>query len=135
MNRFMTISLASVLGAATFAGAASAAVIRPTDEISVARSADAQAVAFNRTTGADQTIRNWQGGRFDVVRVSALDDAGLKGEIRTNAQTEPRRVARLQSAIEQNRRLADRLKTDNVEIGNIVAARTALDGGITFYVR
>lgn len=44
-------------------------------------------------------------------------------------------MASPQSAIEHDRLLADGLKGENVEVGNIVAAQTALDGGITFYVR
>ena len=154
MNRFMTIATASVLVLASVAGAASAAGIHGRAGIGMKGDVSNPAIndpsspkvgsgtAFrfaaygkNSYSQADRMVRHWKGGPFDVVPVGDLDDTALKASLLNHAESEPRQVAALQSAIEHNHRLDSRLQAQNVEIGNIIDAQTALDGGITFYVR
>lgn len=155
MNRFLTFGVASTLALASLAGVASAAGPHgrsPVGGLSghdnaladpglpVAASGAGIALhfaTFDRNSGAqtDRLIRHWKGGPFDVVAIGNLDDTALKVSIEDHAQSQPRQVAALQSAIHGNGRLSHRLAARNVEIGNIVEARTAIDGGLTFYVR
>jgi hypothetical protein len=155
MNRFMTITTASVLALASIAGAASATGVHGKAHGLNMRGDDSNP-AINDPSGpnvgsgnafhlatygkntynqADRVVRHWKGGRFDVVPVGDLDDTAMKASLLNHAESEPRQVAKLQSAIEHNHRLDSRLQAQNVEIGNIIDAQTALDGGITFYVR
>lgn len=155
MNRILTVAAASTLALASFAGAAFATGIHGGTPGSFDRG-DASDPAINDLSGpgggsggplhfaayannanawTDQVVRHWKGGPFDVVPVGNLDDKSQKASLLNHAESEPRQVAALQSAIARNHVLTSRLRAQNVEIGNIIDAQTALDGGITFYVQ
>jgi hypothetical protein len=155
MNRFQTLGVIGTLAIASFGGAAFAAS-HPMPRMDGIGSRDNSAIAdppqFGPTTGAgpvlqpvafknggqhatDTMLKNWKGGAFDVVPVGTLDDTALKAELQDHAAAEPKAVAKLQAAIESNRALSEKLAAQNVEIDNIIDAQTALDGGLTFYVR
>jgi hypothetical protein len=153
MNRFVTIGFASTLTLTSIAGAAFAAGMHGPAAGFGNQSHDADLTspaeptigygtalhfaAFTKTSTAqtDRAIRHWKGGRFDVVPVGNLDDTSLKASLQDRRDSEPRQVAALQTAIQHNHALSSRLKAQNVEIGNIIGAQAAIDGGMTFYVR
>ena len=154
MNRFLTIGIASTLALASIAGAASAAGTHERDSIggnsahdneianpdAIDTSGSGMALHFtaysaNPSAQTDRLIRHWKSGPFDVVAIDSLDDTGLKGSLRDLRESKPRQVASLQSSIEHNHALSSRLRAQNVEIGNIIDAQTAINGGITFYVQ
>lgn len=154
MNRFLTIGIASTLALGSIAGAASAAGVHEhapgnltsSHDNAMADQPQAPATGWgssvhfaayskNSTARIDRLVRNWKGGRFDVVPIGNLDDTALKASIEDHARSEPGQVGALQAAIGHNRALSERLKAQNVDIGNIVDAQSALDGGLTFYLR
>lgn len=89
--------------------------------------------AMNWPTEIDSSVRSFKGGNFDVVNIASLNKMS---ETHTWIdQATPDQVAALQSAVDANRPLAEKLKAENVEINNIIGAEQAADGSLTFYIR
>lgn len=81
-------------------------------------------------------IKSWQGERFRVQLISAMDlfDA-QRAMIENWSGTYPDQVDALQRAILANRSLAAALRARQVQIHNIVAVKQAFSGNLTFYLR
>ena len=147
MNRFLKTSLISTLALASIAGTGYAAGSRggtPAfnrhDEALPPSIAQSQATTggsgfdLSASRDANTAIRHWKGRAFDVEEVSGINDDTHREMLQDRRAAEPRQVVALQSAIQGNHRLSERLRHDNVEIRNIVGADAAMDGSLTFYV-
>jgi hypothetical protein len=135
MKRFLTIRIAAILVLVPLAGLASAASMHgSTAGIGGNGSTAAPTAIGDASAGTDWTIRHWKGGQFSVMPLDDVYSNGEAAAISAHA-SEPKQVSALQSAIEHNPALSNRLKSENVEIRNVIDADTAMDGKITFYVR
>jgi hypothetical protein len=92
------------------------------------------AYAADADAQIDQAVRHWKNGAFDVQQVSELQKGSERNALEERKQAEPQVVASLQKSIRANDRLTRQLEARNIEIGNIVGADRAADGGLTFYV-
>jgi hypothetical protein len=148
MNRFAKATLASIFAASVVAGPALAADsmgAQPADQSS--SPADVRPVGEGTvdqdTTGSiampnmldSKAVSAWESGDYSIKQVSTLDDGSLKTQLMDKKTADAAGVADLQSAIEGNAALSSKLKADNVQINNIVAAEKAADGSVTFYVQ
>jgi hypothetical protein len=153
MNRFITIGIASTLAFASVTAAASAKennapspshFNRHDDSGDIGGLDDAdssydagfypQSNAVAHPAGVAWDVRHWKGRPFEIMPVEEIDSNGEAAAVEAKAG-ETKRVARLQAAIEHNRALADRLTAENVNVHNVVGAKAAMDGTMTFYVR
>lgn len=141
MNRFLktsliaTLAITSIAGTSYAAGLAGRSAVPPSHDEMTGPGA-IKLVSFDDSSSrkADHAIRHWNGGAFNVQPVGQIDDDATRAALQDRRAAEPREVAALQSAVEHNRALVARLKTENVEIKNIVGADQALDGQLTLYV-
>ena len=145
MTRILTLGIATTIALASLAGLAAAkgghdtAALDARDPIGAQE--DAMAVdatplavgsgqyALPSTTAdaaSDQMIRHWRGNHVDVVRV---------GKLENRQALAPAKVAALQSAVDNNRRLRHKLEAHGIEIDTIIGAAPAANGGLTLYTR
>lgn len=90
--------------------------------------APAQAAPWNNLSGAIEAV---QSGEYTVKRIDALDDSkAYNVNARASQQADD-----VQSAIRSNPSLLRDLTGRNVQIGNVVGASVAANGGVTFYLR
>lgn len=80
-------------------------------------------------------VRGWHGQHFTVMPLSYLDQYDPFTSIIFEMAADRRRVQSLQAALRSNPALEAQLRARNVELNNVVVARRALDGSITFYLR
>jgi hypothetical protein len=150
MNRFAKTSFVALVGTLSFAGISLASDIHPNS----GREMDKTGIDTTGTTGGgtalpyvhfaaftnaqsnqvDRAIRHWKGGAFTVSRVDQLDKGDLRTSLEQRRNAEPKQVAKLQAAIDGNSALLAKLKSQSVEVNNVVGADKAMDGSITFYV-
>ncbi|MBO3759773.1 hypothetical protein [Ciceribacter sp. L1K22] len=114
MNRFAKFTSATIISVTSIAGASFAA---------------------NAAQNLDATIAHMKNPKFTVETVDSLDRnnpdrVALEAKSPTSAEAHA-----LQASIIANKKLSGALKAQKVEIGNIVGAEKAADGGLTFYVR
>lgn len=110
MNRLVSIAAAAAFTALAASGAAQAEMI----------------------TGSNSSaIGSLTTGHYNLVRIDSLSDSAAMS-IDQFAKAEAPAV---QAAIRTNPTLVRDLKSQNVEIGNVVAADTAANGAVTFYLR
>ena len=107
----------------TFATLAAAATL---SALSV--TAPVQAAPLFNVSGAIESV---QAGDYTVKRIDALDDSKAYN---VNARGS-RQADDVQSAIRSNPSLLRDLTDRNVQIGNVVGASVAANGGVTFYLR
>lgn len=109
MKTFITLAAAATLSALSIA-------------------APAQAAPWNNLSGAIEAV---QSGEYTVKRIDALDDSkAYNVNARASQQADD-----VQSAIRSNPSLLRDLTGRNVQIGNVVGASVAANGGVTFYLR
>jgi len=109
MKTFVTLAAAATLSALSIA-------------------APAQAAPWNNLSGAIEAV---QSGEYTVKRIDALDDSkAYNVNARASQQADD-----VQSAIRSNPSLLRDLTGRNVQIGNVVGASVAANGGVTFYLR
>ena len=90
--------------------------------------APAHAAPWNNLSGAIEAV---QSGEYTVKRIDALDDSkAYNVNARASQQADD-----VQSAIRSNPSLLRDLTGRNVQIGNVVGASVAANGGVTFYLR
>ncbi len=115
MNGIAKITAIVVLTGLPFAGMANAAMETAPQQV-------------------DQTVAHFKGDNFTIQQLApALNTAFDEGD--GMAQQTPAESAKFQQALASNPQLVKQLKARNVEIGNVVGADEAADGGLTFYVR
>lgn len=84
----------------------------------------------------DAIVKNDKAPRFDVVTLDSLDRSDpIYTRYNDRDPAKSKESLELQSSIKANKTLANDLKTQRVELGNIVAAEQAADGGLKIYVR
>jgi hypothetical protein len=119
MNRVATIAVTAALSCLALAG--------------VSR---ADSLGMNNTPEIEQTLRTFHGRDFNVEQVHnwhSLDDE-MTGP-RSAPQRSMQQVRDIQASIDANKLLANQLARDGVNIRDIVNAKQAADGSVTFYVR
>jgi hypothetical protein len=119
MNRFATIFSASTLSVIAFGAEGYAAMPHP-------------------MTASEQQIENaitkLSPTAYDVVMIDSLRDDHTQLPFADVTPQSPE--ARLiQASVIANPALSRKLQAEHVELHNIVAAETAADGSVTFYVR
>lgn len=110
MKRLVSIAAAAALSAFAVAGTAQAAVIS-NSELSA--------------------IRSLQDGQYMVTSIDSLDHSQA-AVVRAHAAVD---AGAVQQAVRANPALTRDLENRNVEIDNIVAAASAMDGSMTLYLR
>ncbi|NRP20362.1 hypothetical protein LPJGGPFB_03621 [Ensifer adhaerens] len=116
MNRIAKLSLIAALSAMTFGGISYAA-----------------STTMNWPAEIEQTVHSFKGDNFTVVNIDTLDKLS---ETRTWIdQATPAQLAALHKAVDGNKDLVAKLKTQNVELNNIVGAEQAADGSLTLYLK
>jgi hypothetical protein len=151
MNRVMTIGIASTFAFASFGTAALAERAHDPSPNHFNRHDDSgdnsglddadtsygTALHLSSTaypSGVNWKIRHWKGRPFEVMPVEEIDSNGEAAAVEAK-ESQARHVAHLQAAIEHNRALTNRLTAENVNVHDVVDAKAAMDGTMTFYVR
>jgi hypothetical protein len=80
-------------------------------------------------------VQAWDGGRFNIVRISTLNRFDAQRAMIENwTSTFPDDVAGLQSAIRSNHKLASALAARGVQIHHVIAIQQAFSGNLVFYL-
>ena len=82
----------------------------------------------------EQAIRDWNGQRFNVTRISSLED-GQRERVTSKAKAGASYAGAMMSTIRSNRKLASALASQGVGVGSIAIVRQAFSGGLIFYVK
>jgi hypothetical protein len=81
-------------------------------------------------------IAQWQGEKFSVQRIEFLDEDSLEREnLESWVGGNENVIAKLQASLRSNRALYDALRTQSVQINNVVAVTQALNGNLVVYLR
>lgn len=110
MKRLLSLTAAAALSVAALAGATSSSLALET---------------------GPNAVRNAQPGNYIVLRIESLDGDTAQ-TIQAAASVNANAV---QAAIRANPDLVRSLQAKNVQIGNVVEAQAAMNGGVTFYLR
>ncbi|MGF0536496.1 hypothetical protein ACQQ2Q_00785 [Agrobacterium sp. ES01] len=114
MNRFATLAAIGLMSATSFAGAS---------------------FASDKASSLDHDIATTKMVKFQLQDISSIAKSDPNYTAYNALTPKSPGVHKLQASIESNKTLMKALKADKVEINNIVAAKKAEDGGLTFYVR
>lgn len=107
----------------TFVSLAAAATLS-----ALAIAAPAQAGSWTNVASAIQSVDN---GSYTLLRIDTIDgDESIGVNDQAAVQAEE-----VQNAIRSNPALVSALTERHVQIGNVVAASVAANGGVTFYLR
>jgi hypothetical protein len=83
-----------------------------------------------------QAIESWSGSRFTIQRLDFLRKRDIFRNLVINwASSHPREVHALQGTIRSNRALSRALRSQSVEINNIVGVQSAMNGHLVLYLR
>ncbi|NKN38079.1 hypothetical protein HFC70_17130 [Agrobacterium sp. a22-2] len=84
----------------------------------------------------DAIVKNDKAPRFNVVALDSLDRSDpVFARYHERNPAKSKESLELQASIKANKVLSNDLKTQKVELSNIIAAEQAADGGLTIYVR
>jgi hypothetical protein len=82
----------------------------------------------------EQAILDWNGQRFNVLRIDYLEDR-QRDRVKSTAQAGARYADDMQRTIRANRKLAAALGAQGVRLGTIALVRQAMSGGLIFYIK
>jgi hypothetical protein len=140
MNRYIKTSIASLFVISTIACGALASGKdkgpNPADANKMDQATTGSISGTSSSMMSNDNVGSWQTGKISVVQVSTLNDVDPnRTMLQDRMKTNPDDVMALQAAIDKNAALKSQLESQNVQIGNIVAAEQAVDGSVTFYVK
>jgi hypothetical protein len=139
MNRILKTSVASLFAASILAGGAFAASNDkgpdPVERQTIDQGSTGSIGGSAEMMSSD-SMGMWKDGKITVVAVSTLNDVDPnRTMLEERMKSNPDEVTKLQAAVSNNAALKAQLESQNVQIGNIVAAEKAADGSVTFYVK
>jgi hypothetical protein len=140
MNRILQTSIASLFAASLLAGGAFASGKDKGPDPIERQQIDEKSTGSIENNSANMmsndSLGTWKDGKITVVAVSTLNDVDPNRVMLENRmKSNPDEVTTLQAAVSNNAALKSQLESQNVQIGNIVAAEQAADGSVTFYVK